>query len=53
VACPEKAITSPTFQVVPAGGVSIKAVGGGLPAEIVTDDVALAADGSVTRRVAM
>ena len=44
---------SPTFQVVLAAGVSITAVGGVLPAEIVTADVPVAPDGSVTRRVAV
>src|ERR671919_115759 len=53
LAWPEKVMTSPTFQVVLAAGVSITAAGGVLPAEIVTDDVPLAPDGSVTRRPAV
>src|ERR687892_41225 len=53
LAWPENVMTSPTFQVVLAAGVSITAAGGVLPAEIVTDDVPLAPDGSVTRRPAV
>lgn len=53
VAAPENVITSPTFHVVPAAGVSITAVGGVLPAEIGTESVPLAPDGSVTRSVAV
>ena len=39
VAWPEKLMTSPTFQVVPAAGASIVAVGGVLPAVMVTESV--------------
>jgi hypothetical protein len=48
VADPENEITSSTFQVVPAAGVSIRAVGG-VPAVMVTVSVALRPLGSVTR----
>jgi hypothetical protein len=53
VALPEKLITSPTFQVVPAAGVLITAVGGVFPTVIVTDAVADALLLSVTLSVAV
>jgi hypothetical protein len=53
VAWPEKLIASPTFQVVPATGVSSTAVGGVLPTEIGTESVLLAPEGSVTRSAAV
>ena len=43
VAEPEKEMTSPTFQVVPAAGVSIVAVGGVFPTVIVTGSLTLEA----------
>ena len=48
VAEPEKLITSPTFQVVPAAGVVMVAVGGVLPTVIVTESVSEAPRLSVT-----
>ena len=53
VALPAKSITSPTFQVVPAAGEVIVAVGGVLPALIVTAAVPDAPWLSVTRRLAV
>ena len=53
VALPEKLITSPTFQVVPAAGVLITAVGAVFPTEIVTESVADAPWLSVTLSVAV
>jgi hypothetical protein len=50
---PEKLMTSPTFQVVPAAGVVIVAVGTVLPTVIVTEAVADAPATSVTLRTAM
>ena len=46
-------MTSPTFQVVPAAGASMVAVGGVLPTVMVTESVSLAPWLSVTRRVAV
>ena len=42
VACPEKLMTSTTFQVVPATGASMVAVVGVLPTLMVTESVSLA-----------
>jgi hypothetical protein len=49
---PEKVMTSPTFQVVPAAGVVMVAVGGVLPTVTVTVAVAERPAGSVTRSLA-
>ena len=53
VALPEKLITSPTFQVVPAAGESIDAVGAVFPTVIVTESVADAPWLSVTLSLAV
>ena len=53
VAEPEKLMTSPTFQVVPAAGVLIDAVGAVLPTVMVTLSVPVAPAPSVTRSVAV
>ena len=52
VACPEKLMTSPTFQVVAAAGASMVAVGAVLPTLMVTESVSEAPWLSVTRRPA-
>ena len=51
VACPEKGIVSPTFQVRVDGGESMTAVGAVLPTVTVTDFVSVAPWSSVTRRL--
>src|SRR6266536_2138558 len=53
LACPEKAIVSPTAQVSEPDGESMTAVGAALPAEMVTVAVSVALYGSVTVSLAV
>ena len=52
-AWPEKPIMSPTFHVRPGVGVSITAVGGVLPAVMVTEATSVTPWSSVTRSLAV